>query len=204
MTNTRLRYSRIGIFGQSALLEDTNRLVAVKELIWRWSCSSNIGEKSIQPSLNHPYILTSFHSQGWGTPHVQIFTDLMSGTITQLVDFLPEPCMVLATHVLHQMLQALTYLACHGYVHCDVKPDNILYTHRNHQDQNDPKFNNSPYRFKLSNFGLCTHESSSRTVRGTILFLPPPESTRVELGEGSVNEPQTHKGDVWALYVSVL
>ncbi|EAQ86640.1 hypothetical protein CHGG_07893 [Chaetomium globosum CBS 148.51] len=104
------------------------------------------GEGRILPSLNHSHIIRSFHSQGWGSPRVEIVMSLMEGTVASLNEtYPPERRPQLANSVLRQMLPALAYLDELGYVHRDVKPDNIFYNttgpHTHH--------------FQLGDFGLC-------------------------------------------------
>ncbi|KAH6850916.1 kinase-like domain-containing protein [Chaetomium sp. MPI-CAGE-AT-0009] len=89
------------------------------------------GEGCILPGLNHfqPHIIRSFYSHGWGTPRVEIVMPLMEGSLANLNANHPHHLRPhLANEVLRQMLPALAYLSCLGYVHRDVKPQNIFYT----------------------------------------------------------------------------
>ncbi|KAL2135242.1 hypothetical protein VTI74DRAFT_9334 [Chaetomium olivicolor] len=213
MTNMRLRYRRIGVIGEGAsgkvyraVLENTGQLVAVKIVRRHGTWISSIGEESIQPSLDHPHILSSFHTQGWDTPRVEIFTELMEGSLAELVESLDIHCMLLATDVLYQMLQALYYLAGLGYVHRDVKPQNIFYTTRSRRPSSaiigSPQ--TPPYHFRLGDFGLCVREDDDDTwsIQGTVMYLPPEVFDNA--GSVACGRPQSHKSDVWALYVSIL
>ena len=87
--------------------------------------------------------------------------------------------------VLHQMLQALDCLPFHDIVHHDVKPENVLYL-RQPDDQ---------YIFQLGDFGLCNRIVSAHTLVGSPLYLAP---------EMLLGGEQTHKIDVWSLFVTVL
>ncbi|KAL2174240.1 kinase-like domain-containing protein, partial [Thermothelomyces heterothallicus CBS 202.75] len=126
------------------------------------------GEGSILPTLNHPHIIRTFGSEGWGTSHVEIVLNLMDGNLASLAEGLAHPRPVLAKHVLCQMLKALDYLSVRGYVHRDVKPDNIFFV----LGTGASPF---PFHFRLGDFGLCEHESriDAGAVCGTTAFMAP-------------------------------
>jgi len=110
---------------------------------------------------------------------------LKEGTLESLVESgggLPTP---VADSVFPQMLQALDCLAYNGIVHRDVKPENILYVSRP----------GGEYQFQLGDFGLCNRIIDAATFAGTYLYMPPEM-----LQEGD----QTHKVDVWSLFVTML
>jgi serine/threonine protein kinase len=88
----------------------------------------------------------------------------------------------LAHCVFHQMLQALDCLAANGIVYRDVKPENILYT----------SLPGAHYQFQLGDFGLCNRTVSAVTSVGSPLYTAP---------EVFQNEIQTHKMDIWSLFV---
>lgn len=91
-----------------------------------------------------------------------------------------------ADPLLHQMLQALDYLAHNSIVHRDVKPPNILYT----------SLPAGGYTFQLADFGLCNIITDARTYAGSSLFMAPEV----------LNNPgvqQTSKVDVWSLFVTL-
>lgn len=108
---------------------------------------------------------------------------LKEGTLESLVE--KGSCTHVAETVFHQMLQALDYLASNGIVHRDMKPENILYVSRL-GDQ---------YQFQLTDFGLCSRAISAKTSVGTLLYMAP-----------EMFQPggQTHKVDVWSLFVTML
>ncbi|KAH8587513.1 kinase-like domain-containing protein [Bisporella sp. PMI_857] len=110
---------------------------------------------------------------------------LKEGTLESLVESsggLPTP---VADSVFPQMLQALDCLAYNGIVHRDVKPENILYVSRP----------GGEYQFQLGDFGLCNRIIDAATFAGIYLYMPPEM-----LQEGD----QTHKVDVWSLFVTML
>lgn len=115
--------------------------------------------------------------------------DLMAGTLESLCESLDSPCQVLAHHVLHQMLHALDYLSGFGYVHRDVKPANIFYTN------STSSAGGYHYHFRLGDFGLCDSEDNMDRPRGSMLYMAP---------EMYTGELQSHKSDIWALYVTML
>ncbi|AEO61652.1 hypothetical protein MYCTH_2121454 [Thermothelomyces thermophilus ATCC 42464] len=148
------------------------------------------GEGSILPTLNHPHIIRTFGSEGWGTSHVEIVLNLMDGNLASLAEGMARPRRVLAKHVLCQMLQALDYLSVRGYVHRDVKPDNIFFVLApgyggRDKDRGGDDWDSDwdrgtgaspfPFHFRLGDFGLCEHESriDAGTVRGTTAFMAP-------------------------------
>ncbi|KAK4122678.1 kinase-like protein [Parathielavia appendiculata] len=192
------------------------RVIAVKVLHKgdqedeQWEKSTDLaykGEGTILPSLNHPHIIRAFHSQGWGTPQVEIFMDLMDGTLADLAWSLVRPYRALADTVLCQILQALDYLNGLGLVHRDVKPQNIFYTRppRPFPGSTTPDSTMLLLRhhhFRLGDFGLCDSESAvsaALSPRGSYPYMAPEL-----LATPRPRHAQSHKSDVWALYVTVL
>ena len=108
---------------------------------------------------------------------------LKEGTLESLIE--DESCPPVAEAVFYQMLQALDCLALNTVIHRDVKPENILYTTKP----------DGRYQFQLGDFGLCNHAISANTAVGTPLYLAP---------EMDQNGKQTHKADVWSLFVTML
>lgn len=109
---------------------------------------------------------------------------LKEGTLESLVESGADACAV-ANSVFPQMLQALDFLAWKGIVHRDVKPATILYV-----SQPD-----GHYQFQLGDFGLCNRIVDAATFAGASLYMPP------EMFQEGV---QTHKVDVWSLFVTML
>ncbi|KAJ5092084.1 kinase-like protein [Penicillium alfredii] len=100
-----------------------------------------------------------------------------SGTISSIPN--------LAHCVFHRMLQALDFLAANEIIHRDVKPENIRFTSLSH----------AQYSFQLGDFGLCNRAVSAATSVGSPLYM-----ALEMLQEGD----QTHKADVWSLYVTMV
>ncbi len=110
---------------------------------------------------------------------------LKEGTLQSLIDSGPTiTTESLGDLVLHHMLQAIDYLAAAGVVHRDLKPENILYTSQN-----------GSYCFQLGDFGLCNRIKSAVTFAGSEMYMAP---------EMFISQKQTHKMDVWSLFVTIL
>ncbi len=109
---------------------------------------------------------------------------LKEGSLESLIESGADASAV-ANSVFPQMLQALDCIAWKGIVHRDVKPENILYVLQP----------NGQYQFQLGDFGLCNRIVDAATFAGSRLYMPP-EMFR----EGD----QTHKVDVWSLFVTML
>jgi serine/threonine protein kinase len=110
---------------------------------------------------------------------------LKDGTLQSLIQ---SECSVsitsLAETVLYHILQAIDCLATQGIIHRDVKPDNILHTSRQ-----------GKYHFQLGDFGLSNRQIIATTHSGTPLYMAP---------EMFQNREQTHKVDVWSLFVTII
>jgi serine/threonine protein kinase len=63
------------------------------------------------------------------------------------------------TNVLIDILDGLKLIHERGYLHCDIKPDNILI------DEN--------YRAKVADFGLCQKMEPGMSVQGTPSYIAP-------------------------------
>ncbi|KAI1109832.1 kinase-like domain-containing protein [Nemania sp. NC0429] len=141
-------------------------------------------EVEILSEINHPHIVDYIGSQGWDGPQIEIFMGLKTGTVESLVESGADTKNV-AVDLLPQMLKALDCLACQGIVHRDVKPENILYTVR--QDGH--------YQFQLGDFGLCNRAVDAKTQAGSPLYMA---------AEMYQKRAQTHKVDVWSLFVTIM
>ena len=109
---------------------------------------------------------------------------LKEGTLESLIESGADAFAV-ANSVFPQMLQALDCIAWKGIVHRDVKPENILYI----------SLPDGQYQFQLGDFGLCNRIVDAATFAGSQLYMPP------EMFQGG---GQTHKVDVWSLFVTML
>lgn len=109
---------------------------------------------------------------------------LMQGSLESLVSGGPVPDN-LGDLVLMHILRALDFLAVQDIVHRDVKPENILYAIEGDRDY-----------FQLGDFGLSNRTSIAATFTSSPLYMAP-EMFRED-------QTQTHKVDIWSLYVTIL
>ncbi|KAJ4321577.1 hypothetical protein N0V84_005248 [Fusarium piperis] len=131
-----------------------------------------------------PHIVDYLYSCGWESTMAEICMGLKDGSLEKLVLEPPLRIEDVAQTVLHQMLQATDCLATHGIVHRDIKPENILYV-----------FRQSKYHFCLADFGLSNREDLATTFSGTPIYMAPEILHRAK---------QTHKADIWSLFVTML
>jgi len=109
--------------------------------------------------------------------------ELNAGTLESLIE---SGGPLVAESVFHQMLQALDCLAMNDIIHRDVKPENILYV----------SLPDNQCQFQLGDFGLCNRAINAFTYAGTPIYMAP--EILFQKGE------QTHKVDVWSLFVTML
>ncbi|KAI5660387.1 hypothetical protein M9H77_29180 [Catharanthus roseus] len=93
------------------------------------------------------------------------------------------------------LLLGLSYIHEIGYVHCDMKPENILLVHHNRRD------GITQFRAKIGDFGLAKREQLSKKRkleaywRGTPRYMSP---------EAVLDNVQDCPSDIWALGCIVL
>lgn len=91
----------------------------------------------------------------------------------------------IAESAFHHIFQALDCLAINGIVHRDVKPENILYV----------SGLGSKYEFQLGDFGLSNLAVCASSSVGSPLYMAP----EIRLGK-----EQTHKVDIWSLFITMM
>lgn len=142
-------------------------------------------EVEILSEISHDHIVEYIASQGWSEPEVEIFMGLKEGTLESLIYIkCSVPITDLAHTALHHILQAIDFLAVKYIIHRDIKPENILYISRQ-----------GKFHFQLGDFGLSNRRIIAATLSGTPLYMA------LEMFN---NGEQTHKVDVWSLFVTML
>lgn len=128
-----------------------------------------------------------------GSSKNAIYMELMNGSLTSLAEdqaFKSEPRRAeLAGDVFEAMIQALDYIANAGIIHRDIKPDNIFYKLLPPEKR----------RYKLGDFGLSNGQEVARTYVGSPLYMAPEICDEEEH-----RQTQTHKADVWSLFVTIM
>ncbi|RMZ80254.1 hypothetical protein DV738_g2924, partial [Chaetothyriales sp. CBS 135597] len=186
-----------GAFGEvwKAVDQDSGCLVAVKKV----NLPAGDGltptheevilrrEIKVLSSVSHKNIVKYLGSSGWGTGDVHIYMSLKTGNLWNLLQKTPalRTDDNLLLRLFHEMLQALDYLAFRGWVHRDVKPENILYS----------PVGADGYLFQLTDFGFAHQHQLAKTICGTQLYMAP--EIRYE------THKQSSKVDVWSLFITI-
>ncbi|KAI0399140.1 kinase-like domain-containing protein [Xylaria palmicola] len=171
---------------------DTGNLLAVK--ILKLPSAEAVTEsrrakwrKEIDNLANakHKHIVQYIATQNYENDAPEIFMELREGTLVSFMDEVepslrPEGVATACDHI----LQAIDFLAVRKIIHRDIKPQNILYY-----------MESGLCQFQLCDFGLSTTEAEASGCAGSQLYMAP------EIWKGG---KQTHKADVWSLFVTLL
>lgn len=147
----------------------------------------SLAEIDILFRANSDYLVKGIkiYPKGECGPHGAILMENMEGDISQLETFNGRPTETLK--LLHDCLAGLVCLHSKGYVHCDIKPENILY-----------KDYSGIRRYKLGDFGLAlpieSYQYEEVGGRGTEIFLAPEVSNQRVI---------SRKSDIWSLGVAI-
>lgn len=211
------KYNIVGYVGQGAFAnvyklssKKDGMVFAAKQLDKRHLAKSGImsskiyNELNVIKSLRHPNIVKYVDHHETPEWLFIIMEYIHLGDLacwTRAGSPMPE---FMGTHVARQILQAVDYLHKRGITHRDLKPDNILMEKE------------SPYVFKLSDFGLSkmviNKETFLKTFCGTMMYCAPevyPGYVRVKTSMPNKRLrpdkkydhtfPYHHSVDIWGL-----
>ncbi len=161
-----------------AIQENFQREVALKVMSPALSADSNFSERFLREArivshLVHPHIVT-VHDVGIENGHHYLSMEYVEGR--DLKESLPDLTGEQLFRVIKDVAMALDYAGGKGYVHRDVKPENIM-------------IHNSDGRAVLMDFGIAraSDADNSMTRTGTALGTPhymSPEQARGEVVDG--------------------
>ncbi|XP_048618293.1 mitogen-activated protein kinase kinase kinase 20-like [Brassica napus] len=190
-----------GSFGSVTLIRDSkHRLHAEKSSPIAYMESLKKEHRIMLRFRNHPRIVQTTNPNlhiGINLDHCYMYMEFASkGTLHNFITHFsgqPMPEVMIGRAAL-MILQGLEALHSHGYVHCDLKPANVLLF--------PSKIVGEPWDLKLADFGLskepsCTNPRSSLSG-GTKEYMPPESlgPNRVKMIGPAV--------DMWALGCVVL
>ncbi|KAG8391274.1 hypothetical protein BUALT_Bualt01G0171000 [Buddleja alternifolia] len=167
------------------------------------SSESLLKEKQVLDELKgSPFIIQCFGDDFTTENGEQLYNILMeyaSGgcLVDRIGQGLPEH---IVRRYTKSILTALSHIHKHGYVHCDIKPHNVLLV--SNEDswsrKNSKGTRNIEEEAKLADFGSCKKLKEGQKdcdFRGTVLYAAPESITRQEYSPES---------DVWSLGCTVL
>ena len=185
----KLRRLGAGGFGEVWEVRGPKGKTAMKQMRFDGLDEANqcLRESSVMLKLNHPNIVTCFetflHREG-NNLFVCITMPLFGGDLMKFVKNAPVQSSV-AARVATDLSSALSYVHTEGYIHRDIKPQNIF--------TSTTGINTS---YHLADFGLCKDESAhSRSIAGTPYYMAPEQYS---------GERYSSAVDQWALGVVLL
>ncbi len=190
--------------------ENLNRLVAVKVLNTRFAenprfIQSLSQEALTMGALSHPNIV-GCHDVFTNSEGIFIIMEYIPGRLTgrDLVLRLGRMPEGMVVEIMLQAVRALAYVHSKGYIHRDLKPDNLLiyrdsqYPPRNYADV----FSNPDSRVMICDFGIAagiqmvTDRSSSGILFGSPAFMAPEQAFAPEKVD--------FRADIYALAATAL
>lgn len=165
-----------------------NRLVAVKALKVNVAYDPELkaglkNEAVTLGAINHPNIVSCYdviYSKGRIFLMMEYVPGFMSvGSLVKKYGPLPEDIVL---HIMLEVLHALAYVNGKGFIHRDIKPDNILvYNEKNFSARSLRElFNDSDTRIKICDFGLAVKalrdavaDSKRTLVQGSPNYMAP-------------------------------
>ncbi|EJT79281.1 STE protein kinase [Gaeumannomyces tritici R3-111a-1] len=127
---------------------------------------------------------------GLETMDPEIFLPFCDGSLEGLLPN-PEARAGVYKALSQQMLSALDYLHHKKFIHRNIKPDNIFFSHL-------PGINQ--FLFQLADFGLGLSHPSADYTAGYCTYFAPESVPEVS----GIDEPQSHKSDIWSLAATLL
>ncbi|KAM0211881.1 hypothetical protein ACHAQI_005034 [Fusarium lateritium] len=149
--------------------------------------------EEIFTDFNHPHIIEFFQVEILESEY-KLVMELQQGTLAWLEREKPYDSRTGDPHLrplLHQMLQALDYLASKDIIHRDVKPKNILWRKCEGEMH---------VHYRLADFDTATRSSDAPIVAGTRHFMAP----EVSLLTTATGHHHTPKIDVWSLWATLI
>ena len=134
-------------------------------------------EYEVAKDMNHPNIIRIYDfetHQGSAFLVLELYSAL---NLKQVLREGPEPIAYLADKIIEQILKGLHYFHEKGWVHCDIKPDNLLVDDDGNVKLIDFTISQKPKRSLLSFLGF------KKPVKGTRSYMSP-EQIRGELLDG--------------------
>ncbi|XP_068664533.1 mitogen-activated protein kinase kinase kinase 20-like [Aristolochia californica] len=180
-------FATVSLATSSAADEDYPRTMAVKSAVLPKSCSLRKEKEILLRLRDCPQILTCFGDDVTvenGSQVYNLFLEYVSGGT--LADFVKKSAAGLpesdVRRFARSILRGLSFIHASGYVHCDIKLQNLLV------------YSSSDVR--IADFGLAK-EAGERTVelRGTPLYMSPESVARGECDS---------KSDIWSFGCAVL
>lgn len=163
----------------------TGEIVALKQMNLQQQSRKDmiVSEMNVLRSVQHPNIVRYIESYLWGEDLWTVMEFMEGGSLTQVVTAVYMTEMQIAT-VLREVLLGLKHLHDSGFIHRDIKSDNVLLTKGGH--------------IKLTDFGFSAMMNGAGTrcsMVGTPYWMAPEVVGR---------RPYGPKIDIWSLGIMLI